>query len=453
MHFDILVKNAIILTMEPNCEPFLGWMGVCDGRITACEAGPMPSHCVANETIDASNRILMPGLINGHCHGDMTVFRGLGDGFTLGEQCDLFNENWWFGKDLTNEDLIASRQLTYLEAIASGTTFILENMYWGVGLAAISAMRQTGIRGALSEEFRTSRDFNPLGGVLDDRYLSDFSAECRKNDLIPVMNSVAEENFSQEFLERIFAAAERNGLMLTQHVSETPWRMNMVRSRFGRSTIRYMEDIGVLGRVPLIASHAVYIDKEDRDIIRKRNVRIVNTPVCEMKIADGIAPVAEYVAEDTIIGLGTDGALWNNTNDMFGEIKYSVLLQSVIKGPRSISARQALEMATIGGARVFDVADDTGTITPGKSADFILVDASGLHMQPLQLGIHENVFSALAFCACGRDVTDTFVHGCGVMRNRIITTIDAQKVVSAASEVRKRILSKYLAFHLNDDMR
>ena len=445
MQFDTVIKNAIILTMEPGCSPFIGWVAVKDGSISAVGAGSSAPEN-AGEIIDADNKILMPGLINGHCHGDMTVLRGAGDGMTLQDQNNAFTDNLWFGTDLSEEDLFLSRQLTYLEAISSGTTFIMENMYWGIGLPAVRAMAETGIRGALSEEYRTNRDLNPAGGHLPDGYLKEFAEECRASGLIPVLSSVAEEGFSEEYLKKVYGAAERFGMPITQHVAETPWRMKLIDERFGMTPIRYMDSIGVLGAVPLIASHAVHVSAADREIMRKRDVRVVNTPVCEMKIADGIAPLKEYLEEGIVTGLGTDGAMWDNTNDMFGEMKYSVLLQSVAKGVRSVSARQALEMATIGGAKVFGIDGETGSIREGKSADLILIDASGLHMQPVRLGTHENIFSAVAFCASGRDVTDTFIKGRGVMRDREILTMDVSRVLNAARSVSNRILSKYDRF-------
>lgn len=442
MTFDLLVDNAIIVTMEPGCEPFRGWIGVNMGRIAACEAGKAPA-CEAVETIDAYERILMPGLINGHCHGDMTIFRGMGDGFTLHEQDEVFSDTWWFGKYLTNEDLFCSRQLTYLEAISSGTTFMLDNMYWSIGLEAVFAMKETGIRGGLAEVYFNARNFDPAGGSQSDSYLSEFASVCRKTGLIPILSGIEEECFSKDNLLAVCAAAERNGMPVTQHVAESQWRMNQIRERFALTPIQYMERIGVLGRTPLIASHAVYVDQADRDILQRYGVQVVNTPVCEMKIADGVAPVTEYIAEGSHIGLGTDGAMWNNTNDMFGEIKCTVLLQSLAKGVRSVSARQALEMATIRGAQVFGVGTDIGSISTGKWADFILIDATGIHMQPLQLGKYENILSCLAFCTCGRDVTDTFIGGQSIMRDRKITTMNVQPVISAVVSARERILAAY----------
>ena len=446
MRFDLIVNNAIIVTMEPSCAPFRGWIGCKDGRIKSVCAGA-PACTDAAEIIDAKNKILMPGLINGHCHGDMTVLRGAGDGLTLQEQNSVFEDSCWFGTDLTEDDLFISRQLTYLEAIASGTTFIMENMYWGIGIRAVQAMRETGIRGALSEEYRTSRNLDPAGGHLTDAYLEEFAGECRRHDIVPVLSSVAEEGFSEPYLKSVYGAAAKAGMLVTQHVAETPWRMELIRERYGMSPVRYMDSIGVLDMAPVIASHSVHVSKEDRDIMLRKGVRVVNTPVCEMKIADGVAPLKEYLEEGVPVGLGTDGAMWDNTNDMFGEIKYSVLLQSVTKGVRSVSARQAVEMATIRGAEVFGLQEEMGSIREGKSADFILVDTAGLHMQPLRTEVHENILSAIAFCACGRDVTDTFIRGKGVMRDRKILSMDVDRVLSEAKSISDRVLSGYGEFH------
>ena len=428
--------------MEPACEPFIGWMGVRDGRIAALAAGDAP-NAEAGETVDADGRIVMPGLVNGHCHGDMTIFRGVGDDMTLAEQNEAFLENCWFGCDLTDEERYAARQLVYLKAVRSGTTFLAEHMYWGLGLSSVRAMDQVGIRGALAEQYFTDKSLDPAGGHITAEYLDEFIAECRRNGLLPMLSSVAEETFEPELMERVIALAQSRGIMVTQHLQETPWRMRLIREKYGCTPMRFLADHGLLGRVRIVASHAVYANAEDRALMKSGDVAVDNTPVCEMKICDGVAPLKEYIADGVILGLGTDGAMWDNTNDMFGEIKYAVLLQTITKGIRSMTARQALEAATIGGARVFGMENEIGTLTVGKSADFILVDATGTHMRPLRLGVHENVLSDLAYSACGRDVTDTFVRGKAVMRERAVRTIDETVVFRAAESASERILSKY----------
>lgn len=127
---------------------------------------------------------------------------------------------------------------------------------------------------------------------------------------------------------------------------------------------------GSLGIAPMVGSHCVYADKEEISIMAKSNFRVVNTPLCEMKIQDGIAPIPDYLKAGVPVGLGTDGGLWNNSNDLFREVKCMVLLHSLTSGVRSITARQALEMATLNGARVWGLENEIGSIKAGQMRRF-----------------------------------------------------------------------------------
>lgn len=431
---DLVVHNAIIVTMEPDCEPFVGYIGVKDGKIAALGAGDVPD---ALETIDAQRDIVFPGMINGHCHGDMTVMRGDGDEMTLFEQNLKYADNEWYKESIGDEGRYLSRQLTYIEAISSGTTFIMENMFWSLGLKSVDAMKSTGIKGALAEDVRV--DFSNPDKLIDEDYLSQFSDYCRQNDIIPILAGPAEEDFSISLLKNVKNLACKFGLPVTCHLAETKWRMKICREKFGMSPIAFMEKTGFLDDITLLGSHSVYTDEQDREIMRENKLYPINTPLCEMKINDGVAPIMQYLNDKIPVGLGTDGAMWNNSNDMFREVKATVLLQSVTNGAGSISARTALEMATINGAKIFGVDDKIGSLKVGKCADFIIIDTKNPALRPLKLNGKSNVLSTIAFCTVGRDVRDTYINGKAVMKNRKIVSCNAEKIVMAAENIRNNI--------------
>ena len=153
MKYETGISGAVIVSAHNGYRPFIGSVGVLHGRIETVAEGQIKSE-ECEVFIDADGKILMPGLVNGHCHGDMTMARGLGDDLTLLEQNHKFADTGWFYTLIQDEDRYYSRQLTYCEALLSGTTFIMENMYWGLGADSVRAMKEVGIRGALAEDVR-----------------------------------------------------------------------------------------------------------------------------------------------------------------------------------------------------------------------------------------------------------------------------------------------------------
>jgi len=433
MPFSLGINHAIILSAHNGYVPFVGSVGVEDGRFAYVgERAIGPGEAI--ERIDATGRILMPGLFNGHCHGDMTFARGLGDGLTLQEQNGAFAGTDWFHTLITDEDRYDSRLLTYCEALLSGTTFINENMFWGLGARSADAMKTVGIRGALTEDIRY--DFSDPERLLEDAELAELAARARDNGLVPIIGGISEEDFDETLLRRIEDKRRRLGHLLTCHLAETTWRIERVRQLFGKTPIRMLADSGCLSD-RLIGSHVVWATPDDIRLLAAHDVKVVNTPLCEMKIADGIAPIPAMVEAGVCISLGTDGGMWNNSNDLFREMKGMMLLHTVNSGIRSLKTTDALDMATINGARTFGLGDELGTIEVGKKADLILIDAEQAHLSPLRLGSHNNVASTVVFSATGQDVSDVFIGGQPVVRRRQILTVDLQEIrhkVAAVSE-------------------
>lgn len=436
---DLIIKNAIIVTMEPDCEPFIGSVGVQDGRFKAVVEGEVNES--AKETVDAKDMILFPGMINGHIHGDMTVLRGLGDGLTLLEQNEIYDSRRYFLEDMTHEELKVSRELTYLEAVRSGTTFILEHEYTSLGKLSLDAMANIGIKGGISDDmldhYCRSEDTIP------EDYYDNFIAMCKERGILPVISSASEEFFDLEVLKGIGKFARDKGLLITQHFAETPWRMKAIKDKFSSTPVHLLHENGIFDLAPIIGSHSVYADEEEIAMLAKTPFCVVNTPLCEMKIGDGIAPIPGYLKAGIPVGLGTDGALWNNSNDIFREVKGMILLHSLNSGVRAISARQALEMATLNGARVWGLENEIGSIKEGKSADFILVSTEEPHMQPIRINHYNNVLSTLAFCTTGHDVDSTYINGKPIMKSRQMVHVDQKEIIRKACVAGEKCLRKY----------
>ncbi|MPM38114.1 Atrazine chlorohydrolase [bioreactor metagenome] len=434
MAFDFVLSGGIILSAHNGYEPFIGSVAVEGERIALVKPGTI-AHAEAKHWIDAAGKIILPGLVNAHCHGDMTLARGLGDDLTLLEQIQRFSDTNWFYSLISDDDRFYSRQLTYAEALLSGTTFLCENMYWSLGARSVAAMAQTGIQGALCEDVRA--DFSKPGTFVGDDWLKAFADLCRIEGLVPVLGSISEEDFDSALVRQIAEKAKTLGVPETRHLAENDWRVEMVKEKFGTTPIRFLHAEGAL-HPGMIGSHAVYADEAEAELLAQNGVSVANTPLCECKIADGIAPIPMYLRHGVNVCLGTDGAMWNNSSDLFREMKGMALLHAATSGIRAITARDVLNMATVNGYRAFGISD-AGTLEAGQRANIILLDAANAHMAPLRLGKYENIASAVVYCATGRDVTDVFVSGRHVVERGQLTTLDVSKLISRVTEASNKI--------------
>lgn len=439
MQFDIGINEGIIISGHNGYKPLEASIGIKDGKI-ACIGRERITEENAKEVISAKDKIIMPGLYNCHCHGDMTLARGLGDDMTLLEQIEEFSESNWFCQFITDEDRILSRKLTYAEAILSGCVFILENMYWGLEERSVEPMVEVGIKGALAEDIRY--DFTYPDKFLEDQELLRFKARCIENGIIPVIGNISEEDFEAERLAKAVETINRIGVYETRHLAENTWRADMVMDRFNTTPVNYLEKAKALHN-KMLGSHAIYISEDEIKIMAKRGVSVASTPLCEMKISDGIAPIPLFLKHGVNVCLGTDGAMWNNSNDIFREMKCMVLLHNMNSGIRAITAKDALDMATINGAKAFGLEKERGTIEDGKFADIILIDTKKPHLRPIRKMHMENIASTVVYNATGSDVTDVIIEGRHLVKDRKLITIDVDRLMEEIDKISERVGEDY----------
>jgi len=440
--YDIGISGAIILSGHNGYQPFRASVGIIGERFEYV-GGKEITRADCKVWINAESKILMPGLVNAHCHGDMTLAKGLGDDMTLWEQNQAFADHNWFRKFIGDEDRYYSRQLTYCEALLAGTTFIMENMYWGLGADAARAMDEVGIRGALAEDIRA--DFARPDIFIADEDLQQFRDTCIAKRRIPVIGGISEEDYDTERLKRIEQKRKSFESLLTCHLAENDWRRDMILEQYQDTPISYLHQNRLLGE-HIIGSHVVYASKKEIRYLAETGTKVVNTPLCEMKIADGIAPIPAMVRAGVTVCLGTDGAMWNNSNDIFREMKGMALVHTINSGIRSLSKAEILDMATVNGAKAFHLEKEYGTIEECKKADFILIRTDVPHMIPLHLGRYENITSHVIFNATGNDVTDVFIDGRQIVKNRRIQTVDMvnimRKVQASSEKIVKALIEK-----------
>jgi 5-methylthioadenosine/S-adenosylhomocysteine deaminase len=255
---------------------------------------------------------------------------------------------------------------------------------------------------------------------------------------VPVIGLPAEEDYETGRLRKMFEKLKNINTMQTLHLAENEWRRNLILKKYNLTPREYLSREGFL-HDRLIGSHVVYAGENEIRLLKEANVKVANTPLCEMKIADGIAPIPEMIRQGVTAGLGTDGALWNNSNDIFREMKGMALLHTVNSGIRSLSKKNILDMATTGGAAVFGMENEFGMIKEGMKADMILIGVDKPHMQPLLLGKHENVTSAVIFNATGADVTDVFINGKRLVKDGVLTTVDVPALCARVRQTAEKI--------------
>jgi len=244
----------------------------------------------------------------------------------------------------------------------------------------------------------------------------------------------AEEGFEDDLLLRLMSWTQELDTLLHLHLAETTWRMEHIRKRFNRTPVQYLRDLGFLNE-RVIGSHGVYLDQSDREILHASGSRIVNCPAAEMKIADGIAPVSELISDSIPVGIGTDGALWNDSSDLFAEMKALMLLQRVLKGADFLSARDSLYTATLGGSRVFGLEKTLGSIEEGKAASIVLLNRDRPHLTPLHRLDEGNVVQLITSCARASDVHTVIVNGKIVVEGGELQTIDEKALLAKCQEI------------------
>jgi len=221
------------------------------------------------------------------------------------------------------------------------------------------------------------------------------------------------------------------------HVAETKSEVEEISRKYGKTTVNYMESLGLLSP-SLIACHCVWLTEAEMDLLARRGVKVVHNPESNMKLASGVAPVPDLLARGVTVGLGTDGCASNNNLDLFQEMDSAAKLHKVHRlDPTVMPSEVVLEMATLGGAKVLGLEKEIGSLEVGKKADIIILDLNRPHLQPIY-----NIISHLVYSATGADVRDVTLDGKLIMQDRKLLTLDEATVLQKAQEWGQRILGR-----------
>ncbi len=424
--------------MNDGWEVIEGAVSVRDGRIASVGREPVERH---DATIDAAGGYVLPGFIQTHIHLCQTLFRGCADDLTLMDW--LRTRIWPMEAAHTPASLRAAARLACLELLRGGTTSILTMETVHDTDAVFEAVTEMGIRATvgkcmmdadagvparLREQTRGSLDeslalhtrwHGTSHGRIRAAFAPRFAVSC-----------------SRELLEAVASLSARELALVHTHASEQRDEIDIVRSRVGTGNIEYLAGTG-LATPRLCAAHCVWVDEREQAILAERDVKVLHCPGSNLKLGSGIAPVPEMLARGICVSLGADGAACNNQLDMFSEMRLAATLQAMRRGPGALTARQALWMATRGGARALGLEAEIGSIEPGKRADLILVDRDRPHLQP-----GPDPWSTLVYAARPADVRITMVEGEIVVRDGAHVRTDAAEAVAGARREARALMAR-----------
>jgi 5-methylthioadenosine/S-adenosylhomocysteine deaminase len=410
----IAIKNGIIISIIPT--------DVADHQFQATNRIDLPHH------------LLSPGLINAHGHAAMSLFRGMADDTPLQEWLQDYiwpAEERWVGEEFVRD----GTQLAMAEMLRSGTT-TFSDMYFFPNITAREA-DQAGMRAQVAFPVF---DFPSIWGQDPDDYIhkglkvrDDFKHNGR---IECVFGPHATYTISDEPLKRIAVLAAELDIGIHMHVHENAKEIADELERSGCRPIHRLHKLEILTPKTQLV-HMTTLNDDDINQVKESGAHIIHCPTSNLKLASGMSPIHSLMNEGINIALGTDSAASNNCLDLFSEMRIAALLAKAVSSDASaLTDWQALEAATLGGARALAIDNKVGSLEIGKHADIIAIDFSQLEQQPLHQPIAQ-----LVYTPCGHLVTHSWVDGKQLMSDRQLLTIDEHAIKNKTRSWQNKIMS------------
>ena len=436
---DILVRDTVVITGNAEGDIFYDGAVAIDGRdiIAVGPTDEITDRYVGRETLGARNRAAMPGLVDTHHHFLQNFLKGARD--------DLALEDWI--AEVSSPRIITAVQdylegrpglqwhatrLGCVEALRSGITCIL-NMEWATPPDVVDVYEEMGIRAVHALTLTDVDQWQECGMLLPWHEAMDLADRlidrCRSSRLVSFCYGLACPNScSQELFREVRQRADEDGSRIHVHLAETEFEWHNIRNLYDTTPVGYLNEIGFLGP-DVLGAHCIWLSDDDIQALRDTGTAVSHNPECNMKVADGIAPVAKMLQAGVTVSLGTDSCAVNDNMDMFEAMRVAAFLQKVTTmDPATVPAAQAFAMGTIGGAQALGLADRIGSLEPGKRADLILVDLSQPHMRPINNILNNIVYAASA----ASDVETVIVDGQIVVKDRQLSCCNEQAVIAEA---------------------
>lgn len=431
-----LLTNARILTMDHALQEIeSGWLALEGTGIVALGADPVPEAYLARaETVeDMGGDLIMPGMVNPHCHMPMTLFRG------LGEDVDdrLYRYILPMERALVTADVTeVGARLAALEMIRGGVTCVADMYYFEDRIGAV--LDQAGMRGVIGQ---TLADFDaPDHGSWDEGFALVEAQDERYADHPRIMAAPAPHapySTGVALMGRVSEWSEAHmGVPIQMHLAETTAELDWAAAQ-GASTVELTDRAGLL-RPELVAAHVMYPSESDMDLMAERGVKVSHNARSNGKAGRGIAPVTALRARGIPVGLATDGPMSGNTLDLFSQFAPATMFQKIASGTRkALPCVEVIRMATIEGAATLGLSHRIGSLEPGKEADLIRISLSDPRLHPIY-----DIYSMLTFATLPSDVTATMVAGEWLMTDRTCLRLDAEKALADALQVASRFKAK-----------
>ena len=436
---DLLISGGTIVTMDAEFRLIEDGAVAIEGDTISAVGRRVDLEAQAGgaRKIDARGTIVMPGMINGHAHAAMSLFRGVAEDHSL----DDWLQRYIFPAEARNVDeefILWGTRLGVLEMLRGGITTYVDMYYFEDVVARVT--KEAGMRGVLGEtilDFPAPDHKTPAEALA---YAEKYIAKWKNDPLItPGIAPHSMYTVSTENLKAAAALARRMGAPILIHVAEAPFESELSRKKFGCSPVAYLDSIGLLGP-DVIAAHTVWLDDTDIATLKRRGVGCIHNPSSNMKLASGVMRVVALLESGQPVGLATDSAASNNNQDLFQEMNIAAKLQKVTTmDPRSLPARETVAMATIGGARAIHMENKIGSLEAGKQADIVLIGTGATHSTPMY-----NVYSQLVYALNAHDVRTVIIAGNIVMEDRVMTTMDKPGILARAHEYQRKVAASLI---------
>lgn len=420
----ILIKNCNLISMSKNREKYEPNMDILieDNKIKRIEKN-INEDC--EKVINASGKVVMPGLINTHSHISMSIFRETVDG--LKTQDWLTQKIWPMEDKLTNEDIYYATMLSCIEMIETGCTCI-NDMYF---------MTEDIIKAALESGVRLQTTRTLMGHNKEDLIRLDELNNLLENYKYETITFNAGIHglytSNEEYVKKCVDFAEEKNLPIHMHFCENTQEREDIKRDYNVE-----EPSDVIKRdfkgIHNILAHSVKISDKDIRNLKETNTYISHCPVSNLKLGCGIAPITKMVEEGLCVSLGTDGQGSGSNLDMFETMKFTALLQKGInENPEDLPAYEVLKMATINGAKALKL-NETGEIEEGKLADLIIINMEETITKPIN-----NIFAEIVYNVKGSNVDTTIVNGKVLMENRKINNVNKKEIIQKCEKIIGRI--------------
>ena len=403
------------------------------GRISAIlPTTQVSSRYQSENQHDYLNHVLMPGLVNAHTHAAMTLMRGMADDLPL---LEWLNEHIWptEGRWVDADYVRDGSELAMAEMLRGGIT-CFNDMYFFPEVVA-EAARSCGMRAVLglividfpSAWAQNADEYLSKGLTLHDSIKDDSTLHCAFAPHAPY-------TVSGDTLQRVRDLAVERSLPIHIHVHETAAEVAQCVEQHGQRPLAYLDQLGLLSP-RLVAVHMTQLTDKEINRVADSGMHVLHCPESNLKLASGFCPTAQLINAGINVAIGTDGAASNNDLDMFSELRTAALLAKAVAADASaLPAHQVLQMATLNGARALGLADEIGSLAPGKQADVIAVDLAVLESQPTY-----NPISQLVYATGRQQVSDVWVAGRQLLQNRQLTTLNSEQLVERARHWQQKI--------------